>query len=60
MPMRGTLPIQAIRATEADIPPVQDLLVICYLVAIGLAATVGLAVVLQPSPDLITLWAPFG
>ena len=56
MPMRRTLPI---RATEDHIS-VRDLLVVCCLVAIGLAATVGLAVVLQPLPDLITLLAQFG
>jgi hypothetical protein len=38
----------------------RDLLVICCLVAIGLAATLGLAVVLQPSPNLIALAAQFG
>ena len=57
MPTRGTLPIGA---TEDHISPVRDLLVVCCLVAIGLAATVGLAVVLQPLPDLITLLAQFG
>jgi len=56
MPMRRTLPI---RATEDHIS-VRELLVVCCLVAIGLAATVGLAVVLQPLPDLITLLAQFG
>jgi hypothetical protein len=54
---RGTLPI---RATEDHISPVRDLLVVCCLVAIGLAATVGLAVVLQPPPDLITFLVQFG
>ena len=38
----------------------RDLLVICCFVAIGLAATVGLAVVLQPDPDLITFVAEIG
>jgi hypothetical protein len=56
MPTRGALPI---RATEDHIS-VRDLLVVCCLVAIGLAATVGLAVVLQPSPDLIAFLAQFG
>jgi len=55
MPTRPTL---SIRATEDHIS-VRDLLVVCCLIAIGLAAT-GLAVVLQPSPDLITFLAEFG
>jgi len=41
-------------------PPVQDLLVVCCFVAIGLAATLGLAVVLEASPDLITFVALVG
>jgi hypothetical protein len=56
MPMRRTLPI---RATEDHIS-VRELLVVCCLVAIGLAATVGLAVLLQPPPDLITFLVQFG
>jgi hypothetical protein len=55
--LRRTLPS---RVTEDHISPVQDLLVICCLVAIGLAASLGLAVALQPSPDWVIFLAQLG
>jgi hypothetical protein len=54
MLMRSTLP------SRDHTSPVQDLLIICCLVPIGLAASLGLAVALQPSPDLITFLAQLG
>jgi len=55
MPKRGTLPI---RATEDH--NLQNILVVCCVAAIGLAVSLGLALALQPSPDVITLLAQFG
>jgi hypothetical protein len=46
--------------TKASVRDGQDFLVVCCFAAIGLAASLGLAVALQPSPDLIILLAQLG